>query len=269
MRPSRTLRRLRAGQIVRCTKLNLADPRVAEIAAAAGFDCLWLDLEHVPNTLRDLENQIRAAKAYDVDTLVRVSKGSYSDLVRPFEMDAAGIMVPHVMNLHEAKTIVHQTRFHPIGRRALDGGNADGGYTIVPTEVYVEQSNRERFVIVQIEDPEAMEELDAIAALPGLDMLFFGPGDFAHGLGRVGEYDHPAVLDARGRVAEAARAHGKYAGTVASAANVSELIALGYRFLSVGADVVALTSQFRAYAAAFGEAAGAPIRSLYQSTPAR
>ncbi len=73
MRPSRVLRKLRAGKVASCVKINLADPRVAEIAALCGVDCVWLDREHVPNDLRDIENQIRAAKAHDVDAVVRVA----------------------------------------------------------------------------------------------------------------------------------------------------------------------------------------------------
>jgi 4-hydroxy-2-oxoheptanedioate aldolase len=93
---------------------------------------------------------------------------------------------------------------------------------------------------VQIEDPEPLAELSAIAALPGIDMLFFGPGDFSHGIGAPGAWDDPRLLEARHQVAEAALAHGKFAGTVASPDNLDELIALGYRFLSMGADVIGL-----------------------------
>ena len=105
MRPSRVLRKLRAGEVASCMKLNLADPRVVEIAAMSDFDCVWLDMEHVPNTLDAIENQIRAAKLFDVDTLVRVQRGSYSDLIHPLEMDAAGIMVPHLMSLADARAL--------------------------------------------------------------------------------------------------------------------------------------------------------------------
>jgi 4-hydroxy-2-oxoheptanedioate aldolase len=171
MRPSRVLRKLRAGQVATCTKLNLAEPRAAEIAAQSGFDCIWLCNEHVPTDWSMLENMIRAAKVYDVDTLVRVSKGSYSDIVRPLEADAAGIMVPHLMSAEEARYIARTTRFHPVGRRPVDGGNADGAYTRVGMGRYLETANRERFVIVQIEDPEPLDELDEIASVEGIDML--------------------------------------------------------------------------------------------------
>jgi 4-hydroxy-2-oxoheptanedioate aldolase len=251
MRRSRVLEKLRAGKIAACVKLNLGDPRVAEIAAASGVDCLWIDLEHVPNDLREVENQIRAAKVYDVDTVVRVPRGSYSDLVRPLEMDATGIMVPHVMSARDARQVVWQTRFHPIGRRPIDGGNADGAYCQIPAAEYVRQANQERFLIVQIEDPEPVDELDEIAQIDGIDIVLFGPGDFSHGIGCVGQIDHPRVVEAQRRVEEAARRHGKFAGGVASLETLPAMVQQGFKFLNVGADVLALTDYFGRIARAF------------------
>ena len=245
MRPSRLLRKLRAGQIAHSVKLNFADPRSAEIAARCGTDAVWLDLEHVPNTLHDVENQIRAAKIYDCDAIVRVERGSYSDLIRPLEMDATAIMVPHVMGAEDAKEIAWRTRFHPIGRRPLDGGNADGAYCGIPMADYIEQANRERMVIVQIEDPEAMSELDGIASVEGIDMIFFGPGDFSHAIGDPGNLDHPEVQAAYKRVAEVALKHGKFAGTVGPAAKLQSFVDMGYRYFNTGADVTAVAASFK------------------------
>ena len=245
MRGSRVLSKLRAGEIVTSIKINLADPRVTEIAAMCGFDCVWLDMEHVPNDWHTIENQIRSAKIYDVDTLVRVSRGSYSDYIKPLEADSAGIMVPHVMNLEDAKKVVQQTRFHPIGRRAVDGGNADGGYCTVDFNEYITAANKERFVIVQIEDPEPLDELEEIAKLDGIDMLFFGPGDFSHSIGAPGQWDHPLITETRQRIAETAQDNGKFAGTVGNLDNMQQLIDIGYQFINLGADVVGLSDYFR------------------------
>jgi 4-hydroxy-2-oxoheptanedioate aldolase len=251
MRTSRVLAKLRSGQVATSFKLNLADGRAAEIAARAGFDCLWLDMEHVANDLTVIETGIWAAKAYDCDVLVRVARGSYSDYVRPLELDAAGIIVPHILSRDDAASVVRMTRFQPLGRRPVDGGNADGGYCEIEFVEYLKQANQQRLVSVQIEDPEPLAELDAIAALPGIDMLFFGPGDFSHAIGVPGEWDDPRLVEARHQVAEAALAHGKFAGTVASPANLDELIATGYRFLSMGADVIGLSDYCRSVMAEF------------------
>jgi 4-hydroxy-2-oxoheptanedioate aldolase len=240
MRRSRVLERLRGGHVVRSFKVNLSCARVVEIAALSGFDCIWTDREHVANDWSVIEQQVWAAKAHDADLLVRVSRGSYSDYVRALELDASGIMVPHIMNLADAREVVHQTRFHPLGRRAIDSGNADALYASLALDTYLEEANDQRFLILQIEDPEPLADLEAIAALPGVDMLFFGPADFSHGLGAPGDWNHPAITDARRRVADACRAHGKFAGTVGTPASLPGLVEMGYQFINVGADVVGL-----------------------------
>ena len=251
MRPSKVLKRLREGAPASCIKINLQNPQVTEIAAMSGFDCIWVDQEHSAGDWSVINSQIWSVKAHGADIMVRVPRGSYSDLVKPLEMDATGIMVPHVMSLEDAKNVVYRTRFHPLGRRAIDGGNADGAYTNVDFNEYLLQANEQRFVVLQIEDPEPLEELDAIAALPGFDMLFFGPGDFSQGIGAPGQWDHPMLTDARRRVAEAARSHGKFAGTVGGPANLEELKRMGYQFVSVGADVVGLSVYFKGLSEAF------------------
>lgn len=244
MRRSRVLEKLRAGEFVGCVKMNLSDPRVAEIVGLLGFECLWLGMEHTPNTLEQTENCIRATKMHDVDTLVRVERGSYSDLIRPLEMDATGIMVPHVMSAEDARNIVRQTRFHPVGLRPIDGGNSDGAYCMIPVGDYLRQANDQRMLVVQIEDPEPMDELDEIASIEGLDMLFFGPGDYSHSLGIPGQMDDPRIDEARRAVADAARRHGKFAGTTGRLANLEHLKEIGYQFVALGADVIALTEYF-------------------------
>jgi len=150
LRTSRLLRELRVGQSATCFKLNLADPRIIELAGLAGFSAVWICNEHVGNDWFNLENQIRAAKLHDMDTIVRVEKGSYSDYVKPFEADATAIMVPHVTTAEEARHIVEMTRFQPLGRRAMDGGNVDGIYCLIPLADYIQHSNTERVLIFQI-----------------------------------------------------------------------------------------------------------------------
>lgn len=240
MRKSRVLRQMRAGKVATCIKLNLTDARAAEIAAMCGFDCIWIDMEHVPNDYAFIENAVRAGKIYDCDTLTRVVHGSYSDYVRPLEADSTGIMVPHLMSLEDAKRVVYYTKFHPVGRRPLDGGNADGKFCLVDADEYIKQANEERFVVVQIEDPEPLEELEEICALPGIDMIFFGPGDFSQGIGIPTKTSDPKVDEVRRLVAKVARKHGKFAGTVGGSGNFDELVKMGYTFISTGADVVAL-----------------------------
>jgi len=245
MRPSRVLAKLRAGEVACVTKLNLADARAYEIAAMSGFDCLWTCMEHVPNNWDAIEKQVMTGKAYGVDVLVRVARGGYSDYVRPLEMDATGIMVPHIMSLEDARRVVRMTKFHPVGRRPVDGGNADGAYCAIDFVQYLKEANEQRFLCVQIEDPEPLDELEAIVALEGIDIVFFGPGDFSQGIGAPGQFDHPLIDQTRRRIAELCRKHGKFAGTVGSPANLRQLIDMGYQLVSMGADVIALGQYYQ------------------------
>lgn len=265
MRPSRVLKKLRSNQTVVCVKINLSDPRATEIAAICGFDCLWLDMEHVPSDWQTIENQICSAKIYDVDVMVRVKKGCpYSDYIQPLEADAAGIMVPHVMSLQEAKQIVHWTRFHPVGRRPVDGGNADGKYCLVDFNQYIQTANSERFVVIQIEDPEPLDELEQIAQVAGIDMLFFGPGDFSQGIGAPGQWDHPKIAETRKKIAEVCKKYNKFAGTVGGTGNFKELADLGYQFISVGADVVGLWTYFKDILSKITPAASQSSTGIYK-----
>ena len=142
----------------------------------------------------------------------------------------------------QAREIVHWTRFAPLGRRPLDGGNADGQYCALPPKEYIRFANANRMVIVQIEDPEPLPELDRICQVAGIDMLFFGPGDFSHAIGHCGEYDHPEVARVRKLVVETAHKYGKFAGTV-SAPSMRQVFAEGFDVGSMNSGIATALNQ--------------------------
>jgi 4-hydroxy-2-oxoheptanedioate aldolase len=260
---SNVLDKMRAGETVNCMKLNMSCSRAIEITAIAGFDCAWICAEHVPTDYSVMEKQVLAAKAYGMDILVRVPRGSYSDMVRPLEMDASGIMVPHVMSAEDARKVVWQTKFHPLGRRPADGGNADGMFCKLPFTEYIKFVNENRFVIVQIEDPEPLDELDEICSIDGIDMIFFGPGDFSQGIGAPGQMDHPKITETRKRIVEVARKHGKFAGTTSGPSTYDEYRKMGYNFLNVGADVVGFGDYCSDIIAKISDSKGAKAGGTY------
>jgi len=244
IRRSNVLDKLRAGQIACSIKVNVSSMEATEIAAMTGFDCIWTCMEHCPHGIETIKAQAMVAKAYDTDLLVRVPRGSYSDYIRPLEADATGIMVPHIMSLEDARRVVNQVRFQPIGRRPIDGGNSDGRYCLLGVEDYLAQSNENKMVILQIEDPEPMEEdIEAICELPGYDIIFFGPGDYSHAIGCPTDIRNENVRAARRKMAKAAQKYGKFLGTV-MADDPQMLIDEGFQFLNLGSDVRALTSYY-------------------------
>lgn len=258
---------MREGRVATSAKINLSDPRVIELCGLAGFSTVWLCLEHVPNDWSVIENCVRAAKVYDMDVIVRVSRGSYSDYIRPFECDATGVMIPHVETAEQAREIVDFCRFNPMGRRALDGGNADGAYCQVPLKEYLHHGNHERFLILQIESPEALANVEEIAAVPGFEFLLFGAGDYAHRIGKAGQYTCPEVEVARRRVEAAALANGKRCMSVGLVTDAAELKARSYSVINLASDVVGLGGYLATQLSSFDQepSLAAPAISLYSN----
>lgn len=245
MHESVVLRKLRAGEAIWCAKTNLTDPSVIEIMGHLGIHCVWLDIEHVPIDLQTIHHQVRTAKMMGMDSLVRVAKGSYSDWIRPLEMDATGIMVPHCMSGEEARHIVRTVRFQPQGLRPWDGGNSDGPFCLKPAKEYHQFANEQRFLIVQIEDRESVEVMEDIIATPGIDVIFLGPGDLSHSYGIPGEIDHPLIKDAIDKMAELCAKHNRFWGLPCPPAKAPEMLKKGARFLAAGADVIAIAENFK------------------------
>ena len=241
---NRVIEKLKADQLVTSLKINSTDSIPVEIACMCGADCIWLDMEHCAADYNEIGKQILAAKAHGAEVIVRTPRGAYSNLTRPLELDASGIMVPHVMSYEDANQVVYYSKFHPIGRRPIDGGNADGKYGLLSMEDYIRYCNEEKLTIIQIEDVEALDDIEKIAALPGIDMLFFGPADFSQSVGMPTQIGNERTLEAKRKVAEVARRHGKFAGTVGDPSNVKTLYDMGYRFINLGADVDGLCMYF-------------------------
>ena len=250
MRKSRVLEKLRKNEPVFCTKTNIGSPWVIDTIGTGGYDCVWICLEHCPTGYDALENCIRAAKVYDMDIMVRVDKAGYPSIIKPLELDAAGIMYPHCMDAREAAEIVKTAKFHPIGRRPIDAGNLDCPFCEMPLKEYTAEANANRFLMVQIEDPEAVEHIDVITATEGIDVMFLGPADLSHGYGIPGETGDSRITGAIEKLAKACKKHGKPWGLPVTPATIRKYYDMGARFFPFGADVLALCEYFKGNMAA-------------------
>ncbi len=245
MLESKVLIKLREGKPVLCTKINFKDPGIIEMIGLIGFDCVWLCKEHLWFNDETLANMILAARSTGMDSMVRIEKGNYYYSLKPLEMGAKGIMVPHVTTAEQAKEIVKVMRFGPIGRRGIDGVNADSGWMSIKFEDYLSFSNRETFISLQIEDPEAIENIEEIASVPGYDILFVGPGDLSVAMGIPGDVDNKEIWAVIEKIGKIANKYGKIAGTVAfNPERAKKLLDMGYLFLSAGADIIFLRKSF-------------------------
>ncbi|HKI38767.1 MAG TPA: aldolase/citrate lyase family protein [Gemmataceae bacterium] len=239
MRPSKIKAKLRRGEPVLLTTLHFTDPSLYEMTSLMGFDGLWMDLEHHGYSLETAMTLMRAARVGSADVMLRPAKGEFMRLGRMLEAGAQGIMYPRCDDADEARQVVSWSKFAPLGRRGFDSANPDMPYCSMPIEQYLHEANEQTFVVVQIEDPNALANARAIAAVEGVDVLFFGPADFTILSGIPGQFEHPRVQEAIQVIADAARRTGKHWGMpVGSAEHARQLMDLGARFLCHGADII-------------------------------
>lgn len=224
----------------------MTDPWIAEVMGAIGYDVVWLDVEHRDFGLEVVDGMSRACRLAGLDLMVRIEKSGYHSPMQALEFGANGLMVPHVRSAEEARQWVEWCRFPPIGKRGLDGAGADSHYGLDPILPYIEHANRETFLAFQVEDKEAVEQVEQIAAVPGYDMLFVGPGDLSLSLGVPMQLDHPLVEEAMVKVDAACKRHGKWWGTTSgSAAAAQHVVDLGASMFTAGGDHGALLNGFR------------------------
>ena len=239
MRPSKIKAKLRRNEPALVTTVHFTDPSAYELVSLMGFDGLWMDLEHHAASVETANALMRAARVGTADILARPAKGEFMRMGRILEAGAQGIMYPRCDSAEEAREVVKWAKFAPLGRRGIDTGNPDTPYCSVPLAEYVKQANDETFLVVQLEDRDAVANARAIAEVEGVDVLFFGPGDFSVLSGIPGRFDHPMVEDAIRAVAAAAKAAGKHWGMpVGTPERARQLLDMGARLLAHGADIL-------------------------------
>jgi 4-hydroxy-2-oxoheptanedioate aldolase len=239
MRPSRIKTKLGRGQSVLVTTLHLTDPSIFELTSLMGFDGIWMDMEHHSYSLETAAGLMRAARVGSTDIIARPAKGEFMRMQRMLEAGAHGIMYPRCDDAEEAAEVVGWAKFAPQGRRGCDSANPDAPYLMMPVAEYVAEANRQTFIMIQIESPEALERADEIAAVDGVDILFLGPGDYSILSGFPGRFDDERILEAKRKVARAARNAGKDWGCpVGSVQQAEQLMELGARLICYQADIV-------------------------------
>jgi 4-hydroxy-2-oxoheptanedioate aldolase len=257
-RVNRTRAALKKGETVRVAEINRAfDPVVIEVIAETGFTCVWLDMEHSHLDLAGLSTMVLAARAVNLDVVVRIPHGPYNQIVKTLEVGAGGVIWPHCKSAAEARELVRMAKFRPLGLRGIGGGR-DSHYGKLPTTEYLDAANDNTLLGVMIEDEEGVEDVEAIAGVEGIDLLFVGPGDLSHSYGVEREPGSPVtqerVLQAYDRVAKACRANGKVMGTaVGPGEPMRQVVQRGARWLNCCHEVTALRSGYEQAFRATGE----------------
>lgn len=254
--PHRLKEMLARDQLTRVYGLGqLAHPKFVEvIGLQGGHHAVWLDQEHAGLTIPQLEEAARAARASGLDSFVRLTATDYATVMRVLETGAGGLMAAQVRSARETEQIVQWAKFHPRGLRGVNGSGCDGRYGSLPLPEYLRRANAETFLAIQIEHAEALEDVERIAAVPDVDVLFIGPADLSQSLGIPGQWDDPRLWQAYERVAQATRANGiHWAILPTSPAMARRCVDMGCRMLSLGIDMWTLHQGLRAYRADFAD----------------
>jgi 2-keto-3-deoxy-L-rhamnonate aldolase RhmA len=183
MRENRVKRVMREGGLAIVSHIGFADPAVVEIIALAGFDGAFIDMEHTVFDLQLIGEMIRVADHTGITPIVRVPDNDPKLILRLLDMGAQGIQVPHIAGLEGAKQAVAAVRYPPLGERGAAGSTRAAGYGSIPWQEHVRTSNEEILLTVMTEDLRGINDIEAIAALDGVDLISLGPTDLSAALG--------------------------------------------------------------------------------------
>lgn len=237
MNQSKIKAKLDAGKVARIANMGHYIPYFPHMAAHFGYDGVWVCGEHRAWDPREAQAMISQHLLAGIDCVWRPATTERAQLSRLLEDGASALLIPMVNTPEQARQLVAATKFPPLGDRGLDGAGMDGNFYLNKASDYTEQANRETVLVVQIESPLALDNAAAIAAIPGVDVLFMGPGDLSMRLGCTGAITDPKLRIAIDRLSAACAASGKPWGfPVGTSEHARIAVDLGCRFLAYGGE---------------------------------
>jgi 4-hydroxy-2-oxoheptanedioate aldolase len=209
---------LARGETASGVSMMFSSPQLVEIVARLGFDWVLLDCEHGAISVESLEIMTMAAEAAGISAIARPRSRSPEAIMEVLERGVHGIQVPHVNTAEQARSVVEAAKFAPHGSRGLAARTRPAGYGIgMPLEEYSRLSNEETLICIQLEEEEALGNLDSILEVSGIDVFFLGPSDISQSLGLPGQAEHPEVRGAIDAALAAITDRGRIAGSAGSA----------------------------------------------------
>ncbi len=236
MRANSSKAKLAGGQVVFGAIISRYSPDLVELLGATGYDFVMIDCEHGPMSLDQVEHMVRAAEVFGITPIARVPDHADSTILRYLDRGLQGVIVPHINTGGEADAVARAARYHPEGHRGVGGGRAHDYGVKVSREESTRWINSQTLVIPMVEDTEAVENLDEILAVPGIDVVHVASGDLGQSMGNPGPGE---VRELMRQVIPRIRAAGKQVGvggnSPADAAGVAEFIKLGAQFVTISA----------------------------------
>lgn len=247
------------------TWIMSASPLVAEATGHAGFDWAVIDMEHSPLDMMDVLQMMQALSCTKMVPIVRVAWNDPVLVKRVLDAGATTVMFPFVQTAEEATRAVAATRYPPQGIRGMAGMSRASRFGTQPN--YLTTANKQMGVIVQLETAHAIERIDAIADVDGVDGLFIGPADLSASMGYVGQLTHPAVMDRMAQAVLRCKAAGKPVGTIGGdPESVAQYRAAGFDYVAVGSDLGLFMQGARSAIAALRTPSGEHVHSVSSGT---
>jgi 4-hydroxy-2-oxoheptanedioate aldolase len=244
-RENRLKAKLKAGERVFGTWSMLASPAVLNVIGHAGLDFVVIDMEHGPMSFETVENQLYAAESAGATPIVRLGEGSEPNILHALEIGAQSLLVSHVSTADQARQIVQYAKYYPEGDRGLSPFTRNHGYSDVDLPKKLSYANEQLFIGVLVEGEEGIGNIEEIAQVPGLDMVYLGVYDMAQSAGEAGNIKHPKVIKVVQESAAKIERYGLAAGSVARDQEYLKLLYdSGFRFLSYLVDCAILRSGF-------------------------
>ncbi len=211
---NRMKEKLLSGRPALGVSVMFPSPQIVEIVGRLGFDWVLLDCEHGSLTPESVELMAMAAEAAGITPIARPTVNSPEAILRMMDRGVLGVQVPHVNTASDARQAVEAVKFHPLGSRGLAAGTRPAGYGFgLEAADYIQEANRETLVCVQLEEAEALQNLDEILRVEGVDVFFLGPSDLSQSMGYPGRSDAPEVQEAMDRAFAGIMAAGKVPGS--------------------------------------------------------
>jgi 4-hydroxy-2-oxoheptanedioate aldolase len=222
------------GTVIGCQVAEVRSPNICQLYATAGFDFIFIDMEHSGFDLETVGDFITAAKAADIVPVVRVPALEKHLLSRPLDLGACALMVPHVQNRAQVEQIIKYTKYRPLGDRGLAPIRAHSDFAKMDVSHFVKEANENTMIIIMVEDDEAIDHIEELASMEDVDVVFMGTMDLSHDLNIPGQVRHPEILKRMDRVIEACEKNGVAFGMPISDTNWYQK---GIRFLSAASDI--------------------------------
>lgn len=239
---------LKEGKKYLGTFAKIPDPSIVELFSLAGFEFFIIDNEHSQMSKESMVNLLRAADISGIVPIVRVRENSRAQILQALDAGALGVMVPETSTAAEVKHVVDSSYYTPLGNRGYTASSRAAGYGSLDPALYAQRANENIMTLVYCETREGIENLEAMLAVPGVDVLWIGPMDLTQALGVIGQPRHPQVLEAMNRIIETCRGAGVAVGTIApDVETAAGLFDRGVQLIGLSSDQAMILSAGRRF----------------------